>query len=474
MSSPPRYGTPRRPARRTTGPAVELLTRRFGYRFLPWQRHVADVAGELEGGVYAYNTVVVGVGRRAGKSLLTFAELMFAALGARGRRAWYTAQSRADAALTFRDEWAPIVKGSSLAPYISPRLANGSEAFTVPRHASGVRVFAPTPTALHGQAGDLIVFDEAWAHSAERGAELMIAARPLMATRPGAQLWILSAAGDIDSTWWAEWLELGRAAAELDTGTGVAYFEWSADVEGLDLTDPAVWAGSHPAVARPDNPTGTITLDWLAAEHALDPGAFRRTYLNVCDRTGVTSSPLDPVTWAARAVADWDRGGALVAGVDCAPEQAATAVVVAGELDGGAMVVELVEHRPGIGWAAERIAELVDTWSLEAVALDRAGPAGALWAELEAAGVPVREMGLRDVAAAAATFVEAVRTDRVAHRPALELDQAVAAARRRPTGDGAWTFSRTGSSADVSPLIAATLARAVHPAVGAPAPAVHG
>lgn len=150
MSSPPRYGTPRRPDRRTAGPAVEVLAGRFGYRFLPWQRHVADVAGELDAaGTYAYQTVIVAVGRRAGKSLLTFSELMFTALGARGRRAWYTAQSRADAAITFRDEWAPIVKSSTLAPYVASRLANGSEAFTVPRHASGVRVFAPVPTALH-------------------------------------------------------------------------------------------------------------------------------------------------------------------------------------------------------------------------------------------------------------------------------------------------------------------------------------
>jgi len=466
---------------------VDVLARRFGVELLPWQRHVARVAGEIDPatGVHAYSTVVVSVGRRAGKSMLTFAELVTRAMGRR-RRAWYTAQSRADAALTFRDEWAPMVSTSPLAGAIRPRLANGSEAFTIPRLGSSVRVFAPTPTALHGQAGDLIMFDEAWAHTAERGAELTIAARPLMATRPGAQQWVLSAAGDVDSTWWTDWLDTGRAAAAADTGTGVAHFEWTADdpEADVDLDNPDVWVGAHPAVRTAANPTGTITLDWLAAEHALDRHAFYRTYLNITDRAGVTTSPLDPMTWADRSeLAAWDRGaGVLTAGVDCSPDQASTSIVVAGVLPASSssteqaydrLVVELVDHRPGTGWVAARIVELTDTWGLARVAIDRAGPAGALWTELQIAGVPVIDPTLRDVAAAAAQFVEAVRTDRLRHRPAAELDAAVAGARRRPVGDGSWTFSRVGSATDVAPLVAATLARAVHPAVGTPAPAVY-
>lgn len=474
MSCPPRYGTPRRLERPTTGRAVAVLARRFGVELMPWQRHVADVAGERVNGRHAYSTVVVAVGRRAGKSLLTFAELVTAAMGHR-RRAWYTAQSRADAALTFRDEWVPLVESSPLSGAITCRMANGSEGFGFGRLGSRVRVFAPTPSALHGQAGDCIMFDEAWSHTALRGAELMVAARPLMATRPGAQQWVLSAAGDIDSSWWVEWLETGRAAAAADRGEGVAYFEWSADDPDadVDLDDPAVWVRAHPAVITPDNPTGTITLDWLAAEHALDRHAFYRTYLNITDRSGLAASPFDPYTWASRALtADWSRAGQLVAAVDSAPEQESSSIVVAGVLGDGRIVVEVVDRRPGTSWVAGRVADLVDVWGVERVAIDRSGPAGAVWTELDVAGVPLADVGLRDVAAAAAGFVEAVRTDRVAYRPHPELDAAVSAARRRPVGDGAWTFRRVGAAADVSPLVAATLARSVHPAVGSPHPAV--
>jgi phage terminase large subunit-like protein len=474
MNLPPRYGTRRRIERPTTGVAVELLARRFGVELLPWQRHVSRVAGELlADGTHAYSTVIVGVGRRAGKSLLTFLELLTVTLSRR-RRAWYTAQSRADAALTFRDEWVPLIDHSPLAGRVRCRLANGSEAFTLPALGSFARVFAPTPTALHGQAGDLIMFDEAWSHTAERGAELMIAARPLMATRPGAQLWILSAAGDTDSSWWLEQLEVGRTAAAADTGTGICHFEWSADDPDLDLDDRATWLAAHPAVRSEANPAGTITLEWLEAEWALDRHAFYRTYLNVTDRAGVTVSPLDPITWATRAeLTEWDRTvGSLVAGVDCSANQETTSIVVAGEV-AGRIVVELIDRRPGTAWAIERLAELCDTWRLEAVALDAAGPARALLADLEVAGVPTVALEQRDVAAAAARFVEAIRTDAVHYRPAPDLDAAVGAARRRPLGDGSWTFRRVGAAADMAPLIAASLARAVHPAVGSPAPAVY-
>jgi phage terminase large subunit-like protein len=472
MSSPPRYATRRRPDRPTIGPAVEVMARTFGTALMPWQRHAVDVAGEHVDGRPAYRYVIISAPRRAGKSLLTLAVLFMCALSAPARRAWYTAQSRADAALTFRDEWIPAVTRSPLAPFIRPRQSNGSESFIVPRLASTIRVFAPTGTALHGQAGDLIMFDEAWSHTAERGQELEVAARPLMATRPGAQMWILSAAGDIDSTWWANWLDAGRTAVDADAGAGICHLEWSADAPGVDLDDPAVWVATHPAVRGPDNPTGTIDLDWLTAEHALDPDTFYRAYLNVTDRAGITTSPIDAGRWQAAAVDQWHRAGIMVAGVDAAPNQTHTSIVVAGE-HAGRPVVELVDYRPGIGWVIDRVVELVDRWGLETVAVDRNGPAGALWAGLEQAAVPLTDMTLRDTAAAAAQLVEAVRTGELVNVPSSELDAAVTGARRRPHGDGSWTFSRNTSTVDVSPLIAASLARAVHPALDAAPAGIH-
>ena len=99
MTCPPRFGTPRRPERATSGPVVDVVARQLGHELMGWQRHVVDVAGEMVDGLPVYSTVIVAAPRRAGKTLLTLAVLLGRAMTGRRRRAWYTAQSRADAAL---------------------------------------------------------------------------------------------------------------------------------------------------------------------------------------------------------------------------------------------------------------------------------------------------------------------------------------------------------------------------------------
>jgi hypothetical protein len=267
----------------------------------------------------------------------------------------------------------------------------------------------------------------------------------------------------VDSTWWAEWLERGRAAAAADTGRGICHLEWSADAPGLDLDDPAVWIDSHPAIRHKGHPTGTIPLSWLREEHTRDPEKFRRIYLNITDRAGVTGSPFDVETWD-RLAATWKRSGLVTLAVDSSPDQQSTAIMACG-IAGGVPIVEVVDHRPGQWWAVERCAELCDRYEVDHVLLDPVAPVGAICSALIAAGVPVRELQLRDVTAAAAQLVEAIRTASIRHVPHPSLDGALLGARRRHVGDGSWCIGRKDSTVDVSPLIAASLARYGHPEV---------
>lgn len=448
---------------------MALAARTLGVRHPhPWQLSAWDVAGELVevDGVlrHAYSTVVWSLPRRAGKTIGVLARVL-ALLAAEDQRGWYTAQSRQDAATQLRDEWLPMIQASPYGPHIRSRMTNGSEVIMSPSRRSSCRLFAPKPEALHGAAGDLIVYDEAWSQTRERGAELIAAARPLMATRPGAQLWIVSAAGDEQSTWWADWLTIGRDAAAADTGHGVAFVEYGADAPDLDLDDPAVWDRMHPAVRSAANPHGTITREWLEVERAtIGTAQFARLYGNVTDRTGATgASPIDVEGWLQLGVDTLDRDGLLTLGVDVSPDQASTAIVAA--THERATTLEVVDHRAGTGWAVERIVDLCDRYHVHAVALDSGAPAGVLDLPLRAAGVPVLDAKLRDMAAASAQFVEAVATGSVFHVEHVSLDRAVVAARKRPTGDGSWLWGRRSSDVDITPLVAATLARWSHPAV---------
>src|SRR5205809_710682 len=75
LGCPPRWATPRRADRISVGDGVDTVARLLRMPLLPWQRVVADVAGELVdgGGRFAYPLVVVVVPRRAGKTALTLA-----------------------------------------------------------------------------------------------------------------------------------------------------------------------------------------------------------------------------------------------------------------------------------------------------------------------------------------------------------------------------------------------------------------
>lgn len=482
MLSPPRYGTPRRPDRPTTGAHAAIVAELAGRPLQPWQRHVVDVAGELvwdddaNAIVHAYDTVTVSVARRAGKTVLTFTRCAASALDpARGvldrrRFTFYTAQNGKAAAERFRNDWIPLVSGSpTLADRFKTRLTNGTETLTDRVGGGIVRVFAPIPTALHGDTADLIMFDEAWSIDVDRGDELEVAAFPLMATRPGAQLWALTAAGDVDSTWWARWLERGRAAAAADIGTGHAHFEWTADgTDPATWGDETVWLESHPGIRHPDNPAGVVLLPFLRREYERDPDQFARSYLNVTDRTGTTSSPIDADTWSALDGPAPDRTDETIIalGVAVGVEQSSAAIVAAFVDDAGVATLEVIDYRPGYLWVVDRVVDIVDRYGAT-VAIDGGGssPSAVLVTPLTRAGCAPVSLDLAGAGAAAADLVAAVRAGTVRHVPHPALDAAVAGARRRYVGDGAWLFGRRDADHDAAPLEAAAIARWTHPDV---------
>jgi hypothetical protein len=228
--------------------------------------------------------------------------------------------------------------------------------------------------------------------------------------------------------------------------------EWTVDGTELDPDDEETWRLVHP---------GNIPLDVLRTAHDRNRTEFYRTILNMTDRVGSSGSPIDVAQWGRlRAQSPGSRRSTMTLGVDCGPDQSTGAIVAA--TDAG-RCVEVIDHRPGTDWIPSRVVELVDRYPVEVVGFEPGGPAGALVAPLEALGIPLRLLNLREVAGAAAAFGSLVSTSRVRHVPDASLDAAVEGARRRLVGDGSWTISRRNSTADVAPLLAAIFAVAVHP-----------
>jgi hypothetical protein len=276
---------------------------------------------------------------------------------------------------------------------------------------------------------------------------------PTQATKPGAQVWKVSTAGDDSSKWWLGSVEAGRAAILAGRTKGRAYFEWSAP-DGTDPLDPECWRDFHPAYGHTiGHPAMVSALDQLG------PDEFARAYGNRWAHVVTRAIP----TGAWVAAADPDQPlptpGAVALGFDVAVDRSDASIVAAWRDNTGTMVWEVADNRPAAGWVPGRLAELVDRWRPVAVGYDAAGPALDVADEATRAGLTLAPVKGADYRAACQSVLAGLTEEpsRVRFRPHRALDAAAGAAGRREVGDG-WVWARRGTDQSLSPLTAATVA----------------
>lgn len=468
LACPPRFGTPRNPDRATLGPQVAEIAKRLGVHPMPWQQHVFDVAFELDDdGALFYSEVDNLAPRQQGKTAVT-APVAVHRLTAMARtfgpqRLTYTAQTRSAARKKLERDFAEMLRGSrSFREVTNPKgrpgkstewklaLNNGSEHIRI--GSSYWQIDAPSRTGTHGDTLDLGMIDEAFAYQNDDVEQAM---KPAQATRRSAQLWLYSTAGDAKSYYLWRKILAGRAACESAEHGRVAYFEWSAP-DDADPADPATWRMAMPALGY------TVSLDFVAAEweRAQRKGPagvamFRRAYLNQWPEVPVLDRNFErvfgPGVWEAvndRNVAQPAEG--LVFSVDVSPGRDRAAIAVAG----AGSSVGLVDERPGVGWVVDEAVRLAAATGAP-VAVAGSSPAGSLVAELERAGVTVRALSHADVRAACGWMFDAVNERRLVVKRDDRLDNAVASAVKKPSGD-AFVWDR--KAGDVCALVAVTLA----------------
>jgi hypothetical protein len=189
----------------------------LGKPLLPWQRYVADVAGEIDPatGTYYYDRVVLSTPRQCGKSTLIDTEDTRNALLGPDRKIYYLAQTGKDAEKHFKDFVQQLSK-SKLAPFaLKPRLSNGG---MEQRFGNGSFIcpLAVTKVAGHGTQMDKFTIDEAFSLDDETGKLILDGMAPTMNTRlhftgVQPQIWITSTEGTADSTFLNGLLDSFRA-----------------------------------------------------------------------------------------------------------------------------------------------------------------------------------------------------------------------------------------------------------------------
>lgn len=453
---PPRFGTPRS-ANYTHGGDVAQFSLALGRPFMPWQRHVADVALEVDPatGLLRYRNVVLTVPRQSGKTAFLLALILWRSLSPRlggHQQIAFTAQTALDARDRLQNEWEPQLRRSPFARTYRPSWKTGKESLFF-HDGSRLQIVATTEKGGHGTTLDMPIIDEAFAQPDDR---LEVALSPTMLTRSQPQMWVVSTAGKTSASWFGRQVAAGRSAVG-DPDSTTAFFEWSAGDDD-DPLDPATWWRCMPALGE------TITERAVRAElekaqrdeEGEGFAGFVRTMLNRAPDVGRVAQAFDMDRWRSLADPDAERGARPVFAVASAPDRSWTAIAVAWRRSDDLVQVMTADYRPGDAWVPARIRELQDRWS------------GRVLVDPSARGlVQADPVPAGKVASAHNWLAAAVTAGTLRHSGQGELETAVRGARWRLQGAGR-VLDRFGG-VDVSPLMAAALAAHAADESGAPA-----
>lgn len=354
--------------------------------------------------------------------------------------------------------------------------ANGQESINL---KDGTRIIfkARTKGGGRGYSGDLLVWDEAM-HVPD---SVIGAQKPMLRASTaahGAKTIYSGSAVDEDvheyGVNFARTRERGIARQPK-----VAYFEWSAPFDHPDeMTEGLLRDRSLFALGNPSMPEGLIAEETMADEVESMPARTAAVELHDVGAWPRTSGaetvfPLDH--WRGLSDPESRILGQLVLSFDVSPARTRSSIGVSGPRRDGLAHIEVIDARDGTGWVAGRLAELVAKHRAREIVFDELSQAKSLLPELAALGLKARGINTSEYVAACGGFFDAVQQRKLRQRSeeALEavLESAVKGASQREVGER-WAWSRRRSSADITSLVAVTLAwwvaatKPVHRTVG--------
>lgn len=426
LECPPLHGTPRSPERETIGPAIAEVAALLGKPLYPWQRHVADIAGELDPdtGELVYDEVVVIGPRQIGKTELRLPTMTQRCIGwshLGPQTVLYTAQTADAARERWRDTDLPRLLGASLVrrqlarpgdKYGGARLRLNAEAIF---WRNGSRWSPGSTTAKRAGTGDtldLAVIDEAWARPDDR-TELGLT--PAMDTRTSPQLWVFSMIPGPTRARPGTWAYLagkraaGRRLVAAGVRRGTAFFDWAAS-PGSDPADPVTWRAAHPGVGfstsveRLRSRFDRLSLADFGAEYlGLDPDTLTPKWQVISENA-----------WSGLVDEGSGIAGLPALAVDVNDERTTGWICAAGRRADGHWHVELIEPgfkvpagTAGIDWIEPRLREIYAAQRAFTVTVDPARPGASLIEPLKRAGLDVTRPNQREVAAACGRLFDA-------------------------------------------------------------------
>ena len=427
-----------------------FLAARYGLTPDDWQHHVLEGwMGRRADGRWAAGRCGLAVPRQNGKNGCIEIRELFGTV-VLGERFLHTAHEVKTArkaflrlASFFEDpnfpELAALVK--------EIRRTNGQEAIVLTNGGS-VEYVARSRGSGRGYTVDVLVLDEAQELTDEQLEALLptISAAPLgdpqvvmIGTPPGP-----ASPGEVFTR--------TRDAGCAGSDKRLCWHEWS--VKGVvDPTDRSLWAATNPALG------GRLSVSVVDDElGAMSPDGFCRERLGRWAEDS-HSTVISSARWAELVQVAPPTDGAVAFAVDMPPDRSMVAVAVARVVD-GIVHCEVAKCEPtsgGVGWVAGWLDE---RWpNTSAVVIDAQSPAMSLLPSLADTRVKVTVTNTSEMVRACGMFVDAVRDGTMTHFGQHVLSESVANATKRAVGNaGGWSWNRRSTGADISPLVAVTLA----------------
>jgi hypothetical protein len=374
-----------------------------------------------------------------------------------GARWIWTSHHNRTTTNTFRS-FQGMVTRKKIAPLLAPngiRTANGEQEI---RFANGSIIMFGAREQGFGRGMDEIdgeVFDEAQILTM-KALEDMVPATNQARHPHGALVFFLGTPPRLTDP--GEAFSAKRERAISGKSTDQMYVELSAEADA-DLDDRSQWA-----VMNPSFPHRTPLESMLRMrENMPDEDSWRREAMGIWPNFGgglitaeqwavltdKSSTPVDPVSF----------------GVYVNRDRTKTAIGVAAYRADGLIHVGVipaahgskVDSLPGTGWIPARVKELSDKWKPCATVIDGMSAAASLITTIEESGVSVEKTTAGDLARACGNFYDAVVEQTLRHTGAAGLAVSVVSGKQRDLSDS-WAWDRKDRAADITQLVAVTLA----------------
>jgi hypothetical protein len=443
----------------------------LGWDFFRWQEEASVLAGEYEPLSMRprFRTVGASVARQNGKTSWILARIARQLLPA-GQHVAYTAQDRSLARLKW-EEHVELLMETPFKTRVREVSTQRNQEKLVMKNGSWYMPVTPTAKkAARSLSLDLAIADEAYSHTSMG---LAGAIRNTLLTRPLAQFYLTSNAGDETSVLWRHYTDLGRAATD-DPAATVCWIEY-ASPDDASRFDPIAVRAANPSAGEP----GGVDWEALMVEvRESDEATVRRENMNLWTSTsgaGLRSwweaAPRMTVEQALQA------GGRLVFGLDFEPDRDGGALVACVMLEGLRVspveVVAVAEDALSMDGLVQRAADNANArqaW----IVVGASSPASSAIPDLERLTkrqVKGKKPGERVTASlvfpvtaqgtsrAVGAFHDAVVSAKVAHSGDPVLATAVAAVVRREVGDSfVWQRRDPTGESQPSLVTAATMA----------------